>query len=104
MRARDVSNIWWAFVTLELAPGDAARRALERASVRVLTESRDVTPADVANQSWALAALEHLHSGTTRRRTRRGTRSSRAKPPRIATWRPARTRTCLLYTSPSPRD
>ena len=63
MRARDVSNIWWAFVTLELAPGDAARRALERASVRVLTESRDVTPADVANQSWALAALEHLQSG-----------------------------------------
>ena len=62
-RARDVSNVWWAFVTLELAPGDAARRALERASVRVLTESRDVTPADVANQSWALAALEHLESG-----------------------------------------
>ena len=63
LSARDVSNIWWAFVTLELAPGDAARRALERASVRVLTESRDVTPADVANQSWALAALEHLESG-----------------------------------------
>jgi hypothetical protein len=63
LSARDVSNIWWAFVTLELAPGAAARRALERASVRVLTESRDVTPADVANQSWALAALEHLESG-----------------------------------------
>ena len=66
--ARDVSNIWWAFVTLELAPRDATRRALERASARVLTESPDVTPADVANQSWALAALEHLESDPERAR------------------------------------
>ena len=61
-RARDVSNIWWAFVTLELAPRDATRIALARVSARILTESPDLTPADVANQSWAIAALEHLES------------------------------------------
>ena len=61
-RARDVSNIWWAFVTLELAPRDATRIALARVSARILNESPDLTPADVANQSWAIAALEHLES------------------------------------------
>ena len=57
MRARDVSNIWWAFVTLELAPGDASARRALGPRVRAGADRvprRD--PADVANQSWALAA------------------------------------------------
>ena len=49
-------------MTLELAPRDATRIALARVSARILTESPDLTPADVANQSWAIAALEHLES------------------------------------------
>lgn len=70
---RDISNILWSFVTLEIDPSVECRNALDRYCVDMLTGDSDtvhdesnnnsstnspkITPADLANQSWALSAL-----------------------------------------------